>query len=65
VVHLRVKVGRSQTKLLELIRDHRRRVETMETLRALGFGFKIGADGRVVPTLDDAIKDAMALPPKS
>jgi hypothetical protein len=43
--------------LVELIRDHRRRLETVETVREvrdLGHGFKLGSDGRVF--LEDPIK---------
>jgi hypothetical protein len=47
-----MKMERRASKLLKLIQDHRRETETAEMFRDLGFGFKVGADGRVVPSLE-------------
>jgi hypothetical protein len=58
-----MKVERGQTKLINLIRDHTRRIESVETLRDLGFGFKVGPAGHVVPSLEAAVKEAMAVRP--
>jgi hypothetical protein len=47
------------TRLLKLIRDHRRQLKTEKTVRDLGHGFKLAADGDVF--LEDEIYGRMSL----
>jgi hypothetical protein len=47
------------TRLLELIRDHRRRA-TDGASSDIGFGFRVGPDGPI-PSLETAVKEALAM----
>jgi hypothetical protein len=50
------------TKLLELVRDYRRRAEEVETIKVGDVEFRIGKNG-LIPALDAVIEASMAKHP--